>query len=120
MRWHWPVLHNVELSGALCVRLNEGTKGTAMLDTWTKQPPTLPGWYWHSKCSWRDNQGPFAVLVEFDNGKLVGWVPLMDYTESVSATDDAWPGQWLGPIQAPPLPPNIVLSIRTRSARTKG
>ena len=79
-----------------------------MSDTWTKQPPTLPGWYWHSKCSWRDNEGPFAVLVEYDcgdgHGVLVGWVPLMDYTARLTDGDDSWPGEWFGPIETPKLP----------------
>ena len=81
-----------------------------MSETWTKNPPTLPGWYWHSKCSWngREEQGPFAVLVEYDCDELVGWVPLMDYTESVTATHDTWPGEWFGPIHPPPLPPNVI------------
>ena len=71
---------------------------------WTKTSPTTPGWYWHSECAWRDAEGPFAVLVEYECAVLVGWVPLMDYTAPVAdASDDSWPGQWFGPIQPPTI-----------------
>ena len=70
---------------------------------WTKTPPATPGWYWRSVNVWRKDQGPCAVLVEHECAALVGWVPLMDYTEPVADQSEwMWPGQWFGPIQPPP------------------
>lgn len=75
-----------------------------MTEDWTETPPTAPGWYWHSKCAWygRESGGPYAVLVELYAGKLVSWVPFMDYADPV-ADKDSWPGLWLGPVTPPAL-----------------
>ena len=81
--------------------------------TWTKQKPTMPGFYWAfdppdvMSSAFFDGK---VLLIEierggFDSSGLVGWVPYMDYADSLE--DNTWDNvYWLGPVEVP-TPPTI-------------
>jgi len=73
--------------------------------TWSDSRPTKPGHYWISGWRWDlGHPGPFYVFVEFENGRLMGSVPFMDYSSPLNIEEE-WGGfKWLGPFDPPELP----------------
>ena len=89
----------------LALKSNEG------LGAWFRSAPTEPGhyWVWQDVDTWPCHGVVHAVLVEEERGRLVAWVPFMDYTDSVvcSDTENTWmDAMWRGPV-APPDAPNV-------------
>lgn len=71
--------------------------------TWTKDPPTVPGWYWYYGDYDASNTGspPLIVCVEEDSiYGLVGWQPFMDYKDPLNR----FHGVWMGPLEPPTAP----------------
>lgn len=64
-------------------------EGTAPpLFTWTDEPPTVPGWYWHEKMGIVEmiDDGGGNIGVRCDQTCVYVW---------------AWGGRWAGPIPEP-------------------
>lgn len=77
----------------------------AGLPEWLDSPPTKTGHYWLSNLEWEKSKpGPFHVLVEMEFGRLVGWVPFLDYASPLNVDGEWDGGKWCGPFDPPELP----------------
>lgn len=67
--------------------------GTKPALAWTKEPPTVAGYWWHRRHA---EANPCAVLVTFDSGS-------MDVTWCGGNLPEVFGGgEWYGPIEVPP------------------
>jgi len=63
--------------------------------TWTDQPPTEPGWYWHQ---YPDRQKPAKVHALY---KWEGEICVNPHNGSPGTKAEEYGGQWAGPIPQP-------------------
>ena len=90
-------------------RTNEAIEG---LGAWSRSVPVDPGhyWVWQDAETWPCKGSAHCVLVEPKRGRMVAWVPFMDFADEVVCIDhkdtwmDAW---WLGPVSPPEAPSGL-------------